>query len=109
MLTIWRVLIPLVVTSTVAACVGVPSTGEEGQKCFEDRTCQADLVCGSNNVCAKPGQLPDAGGKDTGETKHDGGEADSASPTDTGVDTGTDGEVPVGEQSDSELRLRRDE
>ncbi|MBI5527756.1 MAG: hypothetical protein HY897_15605 [Deltaproteobacteria bacterium] len=90
----------LVIVSTVSCHLFLPSVGDEGQACFDDKTCKSGFVCSADNVCVKP--TGDGGvGSDVGDpsfdgTQDSGGRADAADANeipDGGTDAGDSGVV----------------
>jgi formylglycine-generating enzyme required for sulfatase activity len=102
---------------SVFSCIPHAEYGAEGQRCFENGACLAGLVCGADNVCARPGETSDGGGDvatdvgvprdvgatDVGEVRSDGGDAvaDVASPPDSGSDAGRDAGADAGADAGS--------
>lgn len=74
--------------------------GGEGQPCFDDKTCNAGLVCSADNLCVKAPPGDGGVGADAGEPSFDGaqddaGEADGSIAPDSG-----DGGVALSDAGD---------
>ncbi|MBI5527554.1 MAG: collagen-like protein, partial [Deltaproteobacteria bacterium] len=90
------------IAALLPAChLFLSDAGEEGQPCFENKTCLGGLVCDSRSVCVNAAAVGDGGSAtDVGEPRRDAGEdggasaPDAADAADVG-DAGFDGAVDV--------------